>query len=143
MVKFPVSAEKQAQLAERMRAVQLAERDLEETYLRANAVALLHRPTGVRVRCGRERSQALNRFLVRRLLLDELEARQQGKTRHGIKAERLREEKDRRERRHHGRRPGEAQGGSVVIARDPLGGAHLFAPSADPLAAYFLRPLAP
>lgn len=132
MVKFPVSAQKQAELAERMRALQLAERDLEENYLRANAVALLHRPTGVRVRCNRERSQALNRFLVRCLLVDELEARLHGKTRHAVKAERLREEKIQRERR--GRRPASA------IPQDPLGGAHLFDPNGALAAAYFLRP---
>jgi hypothetical protein len=48
------------------------------------------------VHCSRENSQALNRFLARRLLLDELEARGQNKTRHQVKAERIREEKRRR-----------------------------------------------
>lgn len=132
MVKFPVSAQKQAELAERMRALQLAERDLEENHLRANAVALHHRPTGVRVRCGSERSQALNRFLVRRLLVEELEARLHGKTRHSVKAERLREEKAQRERR--GSRP------APGISHDPLGGAHLFDPNGAMASVYFLRP---
>lgn len=136
MVKFPVSAQKSADLAERMRALHLGERDLEETYLRANAVMLLHRPTGVRVRCGQERSQGLNRFLVRRMLVEELEARRNGQgSRHEAKAARLREEKLHRERR--GSRPAPA------IRRDPLGGAHLFDPNGALASSYFLRPLTP
>jgi len=35
---------------------------------------LHHRPTGIRVRCQKERSQALNRYLARRLLLDKIES---------------------------------------------------------------------
>ena len=61
-----------------------------------SGVTLLHRPTGIRVRCQRERSQGINRFIARRLLVEELEARAHGKTRHEVKAEHLREEKERR-----------------------------------------------
>jgi protein subunit release factor B len=108
MLKFPVSEEKQASLTGRMRQLQLVEGEIEETYFRASGhggqklnktlsgVNLLHRPTGIRVRCQRERSQGINRFIARRLLVEELEARQNGKTRHIVKAERLHEEKERR-----------------------------------------------
>jgi hypothetical protein len=41
----------------------------------------------------------LNRFLARRLLADELEARLQNKTRHMVKAEKIRESKRRNNRR--------------------------------------------
>jgi protein subunit release factor B len=41
-------------------------------------VVLHHRPTGIQVKCQKERSQALNRFLARRLLLDKIEARLTG-----------------------------------------------------------------
>jgi hypothetical protein len=41
----------------------------------------------------------LNRFLARRLLADELEARLQNKTRHMVKAEKIRESKRRTHRR--------------------------------------------
>ena len=136
MVKFPVSAQKSADLAERMRALQLGERDLEETHGRANAITLRHRPTGALVRCHQERSQALNRFLARRMLVEELEARRDGQgSRHEAKAARLREEKMLRERR--GSRPAPA------VRRDPVGGAHLFDPNGTIAQSYFLRPLAP
>ncbi len=91
-----------------MLRLQLAEGQIEESYFKASGpggqktnktltgVTLLHRPTGIRVRCQRERSQGINRFIARRLLVEELEARTHGKTRHEVKAEQLREEKDRR-----------------------------------------------
>jgi peptide chain release factor len=79
-----------------MTALGCAEGDLEERLTRGPGVTITHRPSGVRVQCCREKSQALNRFLARRLLLDELEARGQNKTRHQVKAERIREEKRRR-----------------------------------------------
>lgn len=108
MLRFPVSEQKQANLNERMRQLQLAETEIEESYFRASGpggqkinktatgVSLLHRPTGVRVRCQRERSQGINRFIARRLLVEELEARVHGKTRQDVKSASLREEKERR-----------------------------------------------
>ena len=39
---------------------------------------LHHRPTGIRVKCQQERSQALNRFLARRILLDKIETKLRG-----------------------------------------------------------------
>ena len=91
-----------------MLQLRLVEGEIEESYFKASGpggqktnktltgVNLLHRPTGIRVRCQRERSQGINRFIARRLLVEELEARTHGKTRHEVKAEQLREEKDRR-----------------------------------------------
>jgi hypothetical protein len=75
-----------------------SERDIEESFFRRSGVDLLHRPTGIRVRCSQRSCQALNRFLARRLLADELEARLQNKTRHTVKAERIRELKGRTNR---------------------------------------------
>ena len=74
MLKFPVSEQKQSDLADRMRQLQLIEGQLEESYFRVSGpggqktnktlsgVTLLHRPSGIRVRCQRERSQGINRF---------------------------------------------------------------------------------
>jgi peptide chain release factor len=93
---FPVSDKKARALRSRLDALQCFERDLEESFLGGSGVALRHRPTGIRVRCCRKSSQALNRFLARRLLADELEAQLQNKTRYQVKAEKLREAKGKR-----------------------------------------------
>ncbi len=44
----------------------------------STCVLLHHRPSGVRVKCQKERSQALNRFLARRILLVKIEAKLSG-----------------------------------------------------------------
>jgi protein subunit release factor B len=56
---------------------------------------LLHRPTGVQVKCQATRQQGMNRFIARRVLLDKIEARQ----RSAAAAERARLEKIRRQKR--------------------------------------------
>src|SRR5207249_5155534 len=89
MTSFPPSPDKLAQLEQRMKALEIRESDLEETFVRSggaggqkvnkssSCVMLLHRPTGLRVKCQTTRYQALNRFLARRLLLDKIERTQQ------------------------------------------------------------------
>ena len=94
MILFPVSERKAKALQSKMDALGCREKDLEESF-RGTSITILHRPTGIRVRCNRERSQALNRFFARRLLVEELEAQVQNKTRHEVKAEQLREKKGR------------------------------------------------
>lgn len=94
MILFPVSERKAKALQSKMDALGCHERDLEESF-RGTSITILHRPTGIRVRCNRERSQALNRFFARRLLVEELEAQVQNKTRHEVKAEQVREKKGR------------------------------------------------
>ena len=153
MLRFPVSEQKQADLSERMRQLQLAEGELEESYFKASTpggqkanktltgVNLMHRPTGVRVRCQRDRSQGINRFLARRLLVEELEARVHGKTRHSAKAEKLRAEKDRRRR-------GSRKRGVTGVAGTMGAGSFIPTPDAvfdlaKAMAAYYLRPLMP
>ncbi|MBI4209229.1 MAG: peptide chain release factor-like protein [Deltaproteobacteria bacterium] len=82
---FPVSPAKAKLLAEKMERLGVREEDVEESFVRSSGaggqkvnktsscVVLLHRPTGIQVKCQQERSQALNRFLARRLLLDKIE----------------------------------------------------------------------
>lgn len=87
MASFPVSSDKEKQLAERMQKLGVREQDIDERFVRSSGsggqnvnkvsscVMLLHRPTGIQVKCQQERSQGLNRFLARRLLLDKIEAK--------------------------------------------------------------------
>ncbi len=107
MPQFPVSPAKQAQLENQMRHYGIKEEDLEENFIRASGaggqkinktsscVQLTHKPTGVQIRSQTSRSQALNRFIARRLLLEEIIRRVEGKK----SLERQRIEKIRRQKR--------------------------------------------
>lgn len=87
---MPVSPQKRQELAERMKALGVQERDLEETFVRGsgkggqkvnktnNCVCLVHVPTGLVIKCHREREREINRFLARRALCDELDHRLNG-----------------------------------------------------------------
>jgi hypothetical protein len=90
---FPVSQKKANALRERLTALACSEADIDERFFHRCGVELVHRPTGVRVRSSGRGCQSLNRFLARRMLADELEARLQNKTRYLIKAEKIREQK--------------------------------------------------
>ena len=90
MARFPVSTEKERQLVERMATLDVREEDIEEQFVRSSGaggqnvnkvsscVLLHHRPSGIRVRCQKERSQGLNRFLARRILLEKIESYRRG-----------------------------------------------------------------
>jgi protein subunit release factor B len=107
-----ISPEKELALKQRMERLGVLESDLRETFIRSSGpggqkvnktsscVFLVHLPTGLSVKCQQERSQAMNRFRARRILLDRIE-----KIKTGIVAaekariDKLRRQKQRRSRR--------------------------------------------
>ena len=107
-----ISQEKDAALRDRMELLGVREEEFRETFIRSSGpggqkvnktsscVFLVHLPTGLSVKCQQERSQALNRFLARRLLLDRIERLRTGL----VSAERMRVEKIRRQKRRRSRR---------------------------------------
>ena len=109
---FNVSAQKERLLLERMKKLGVSEKDIEETFVRSSGpggqkvnkssscVFIRHIPTGLSVKYQRERSQALNRFLARRLLMDKIERMQKGM----VSRERERIEKIRRQKRKRSKR---------------------------------------
>jgi protein subunit release factor B len=112
MSAFPVSSEKEAQLARRMASLGVSEADIEESFVRSGGhggqnvnktstcVMLTHRPTGLQVKCQETRQQGLNRYIARRLLLDKIEEKRNG----FIAAKRAEIERIRRQKRKRSRR---------------------------------------
>ena len=110
--RFPVSADKAAALAERLRKVGVREEDLDEQFVHsggkggqnvnkvATCVVLVHRPSGTQIKCQDARTQGFNRYIARQRLAEKLEtallgaasAREQA-------AERIRRQKRRRSRK--------------------------------------------
>ena len=111
MIHFPVNEEKKRWLRERMEALGLREKDIEEKFIRSSGsggqkinktstcVYLRHIPTGVEVKCMRERSQSLNRFLARRELVEKFSKGSGQNTSDDIKIEKIRRQKARRKKR--------------------------------------------
>jgi peptide chain release factor len=109
---FNVSPEKEKMLLDRMRRLGLLEKDLEEKFVRgsgrggqkinktSSCVVLKHIPSGLTVKCQRERSLSVNRFLARRLLLDRIEELKTGVVRsREDEREKIRRAKKRAKRR--------------------------------------------
>lgn len=109
---FAVSPEKEKTLQEKMEELGIRESDIIERFVRSRGhggqnvnkvstcVYLKHVPSGTEVKCQRERSQSLNRFLARRLLVEKIEQQVKGKE----SEEQQRIEKVRRQKRKRSRR---------------------------------------
>ncbi len=110
--KFSVSPEKESTLRQRFADLGIDENDIIERFVRSGGhggqnvnkvstcVYLKHTPSGIEVKCQKERSQALNRFIARRILADKIETMMLGKESRELKEqERIRRQKRRRSRR--------------------------------------------
>ncbi|HQP10276.1 MAG TPA: peptide chain release factor-like protein [Candidatus Omnitrophota bacterium] len=80
-------SDKENALCQKMLRLKILEKDIQESFIRSSGpggqnvnkvstcVVLLHRPTKIQVRSQRERSQALNRYHARCLLVAKIEER--------------------------------------------------------------------
>lgn len=111
MASFAVSEEKNRWLREKMEALGIHEKDIVEKFVRSSGkggqkvnktstcVYLKHIPTGVEVKCMKDRSQSINRFLARRELVENLEELSGKMSLRGLKAEKIRRKKAKRGKR--------------------------------------------
>ena len=109
---MPLFGEKARELEERLARLGVRQEDLEESFVHsggkggqnvnkvATCVVLVHRPTGIAVKCQRERSQGANRLIARRMLADKIEELRLGAaSKRQQESERIRRQKRRRSRR--------------------------------------------
>ncbi|MFO1519398.1 MAG: peptide chain release factor-like protein [bacterium] len=109
---YPVSEAKQNELEAWMLRLHVSEADLEESFIRSSGpggqnvnktstcVYLIHLPSGTEVKCQKTRSQAMNRFLARRLMCEKIERQILGKkSEEERKREKIRRQKRKRSKR--------------------------------------------
>jgi protein subunit release factor B len=111
MIRFPVGEEKNQWLKKKMEALGVREEDIEEKFIRSSGsggqkvnktstcVYLRHIPTGIEVKCMKERSQSLNRFLARRELVEKISKVAGQITSDDIKMGKIRRQKAKRKKR--------------------------------------------
>lgn len=109
---MPTSKEKQQELEERMKSLDIREEDLIEKFIlgsgkggqkvnkTSSCVYLKHLPTGIEIKCQRDRSRAQNRFLARRELCERVASeRLQEQSKKQQEATKIRRQKKRRSRK--------------------------------------------
>lgn len=112
MSSFSVNPKKEQLLREKMKKLNISEADIIEKFIRSaghggqnvnktsTCVYLKHIPTQIEVKCQKERSQGLNRFFARRLLVEKIEALILGKeSETQQKIEKMRRQKRKRSKR--------------------------------------------
>jgi protein subunit release factor B len=109
---FSVTSAKEEALKELMESLHIREEDIEESFIRSSGkggqhvnktstcVYLKHLPTGIEVKCQEGRSQALNRYRARLLLVKKIDELIRGKE----SAEQQRIEKIRRQKKRRSKR---------------------------------------
>lgn len=82
---YNVTPKKEKELSDKMQRLGISRKDIIERFIRSSGkggqkvnktsscVYLKHIPSGIEVKCQRERSQALNRFLALRILVNKIE----------------------------------------------------------------------
>lgn len=112
MAGFRVSKKKEEALLKKMESLGIFEKDIVEKFIRSSGkggqkvnktstcVYLKHLPTEIEVKCQRERYQAINRYLARKILADKIETMILGKR----SEEQQRIEKIRRQKRKRSKR---------------------------------------
>lgn len=106
--------QKISDLEKRMKALGIKKEDIDEKFIKSSgrggqkvnksssAVFLKHKKTRLSVKCGKTRSQHLNRFLALRSLIEKIEAHMTGKPEKELKRiEKIRKQKQRRKRKTH------------------------------------------
>jgi protein subunit release factor B len=90
-MEFKVSKKKIDELKTEFLRLKIFENDIEETFVKAGGaggqkinktsvkVKLKHLPTNIIVECAKERSQNLNRFFARRILIEKIDEKINGK----------------------------------------------------------------
>ncbi len=111
-MKYPINPTTQKKLLERLARLGVIEEDLEEKFIKgsgpggqkinktSSCVYLLHKLTGIEIKCQRGRSQIMNRYYARCELCERLEGKilgEQSKRQQEI--EKIRRQKKRRTRR--------------------------------------------
>ncbi|MGE5893223.1 MAG: peptide chain release factor family protein [bacterium] len=111
MTTFAVSEEKNRWLRQKMEELHVREEDIEEKFIRSSGkggqkvnktstcVYLKHVPTGIEVKCMKDRSQSINRFLARRELIEHIAQLSGVKTTDALKREKVRKQKAKKRKR--------------------------------------------
>ena len=112
MSDFGVSLEKESALRRKMEGLGIREQDIRESFIRSKGpggqnvnktstcVYLKHIPTGTEVKCQKERTQVLNRYIARKILVNKIETLVLGKfSEEQKRIEKLRRQKRKRSKR--------------------------------------------
>ena len=111
-MQFGVTREKEDALKQKMFRLGVLEKDIIEIFIKSagkgghnvnktsTCVYLKHIPTGIEIKCQKERSQALNRYYARVILINKIESRILGRlSEHRRHIEKIRRQKRKRSKK--------------------------------------------